>query len=752
MSAPVCPVDEEVHVLPPSRRDVRQQRDPARVRNLPPRRFRGTLTVDLSRRTVEFPYRNGDGMDEVAYGRNRPEAHRDRMIRPDPSTTSPQHPCRTESEPRSTARAKAELDDLLCNTVIDPDGMVEEWHSSAWDLADMSGWMHTICCVARGNGEITVNGERHPAQPESLFYLAPGERFSAVPLPSHELVIYSCRFRVLSSRSFRLLEPPVCTRVRDPQLLLSLRKLVNASRDGDRARFPAWLFIYNVLGYWRSEGLLRLSPSKRQQALVTLERVCSFMNANLDGAITMDSLARLACREKSFLYRLFREHLQTTPMRYFRHLQMMRAKQLLLEGRTLKEIAAGFGYSDAFSFSKAFKKCFGVSPGLLWARSSRPERDVHRADDEPSTSLANLWGLHPSLPLLRRRVMHWNPSKTRMDWEGCLGAQGMIICGKEFADADMLAWSTAWANYHLAVPVRRVEPDSPAWHTDGQATQGLVLTGYSGSWAAPLALAPLYEATKSVTYARAIAATAEYVITRALRTADGAIVHGGFTHNVWVDTPCFSASALAHSYAITGAKEHAREAIAQCLLHARYLRDERTGCFVHDADVEKGLRSRSLWARGNGFILLAIADTLAACPRATAGYGDLAAMFVDLAEGLARFQHESGLWRIILDDPDSHLETSGSAMILTGMAIGMRREWLARRMETPILRGFRELLTWIHPESGRLQGAFMGSEKPAGPGGWNRHKYIEMGECTYATGMFLRLLAEMKRLGIIARP
>jgi unsaturated rhamnogalacturonyl hydrolase len=225
-------------------------------------------------------------------------------------------------------------------------------------------------------------------------------------------------------------------------------------------------------------------------------------------------------------------------------------------------------------------------------------------------------------------------------------------------------------------------------------------------------------------------------------------VHGGFTNNVWVDTSYFTSAVLARCFGVTRRRRYAAEAIRQCLNHARYLRDETTRCFVHDIDLERHVRSKWLWGRGNGFIFLALADTLAACPPATEGYDQLLQIYRELAGGLIRFQHPSGLWRIIIDDPYSHLETSGSSMILSGLAIGTRHCWLEEGLLDVVLQGFQELLSWICPEDGPLQGAFMGSERPAGPGGWEHHKYIELGECRYATGMFLRLLAEIRRLGI----
>lgn len=135
------------------------------------------------------------------------------------------------------------------------------------------------------------------------------------------------------------------------------------------------------------------------------------------------------------------------------------------------------------------------------------------------------------------------------------------------------------------------------------------------------------------------------------------------------------------------------------------------------------------------------------CPPDTPGWNDVLAIYRSLVTGLLRLQHPSGLWRIIPENPESHLETSGSAMILRGILRGVLEDRLEPGTASAILRGAREVASFIRP-NGPLTGALMGSQRPAGPGGWERHKYVELGECTYTTGSFLALLALLTEAGL----
>lgn len=64
------------------------------------------------------------------------------------------------------------------------------------------------------------------------------------------------------------------------------------------------------------------------------------------------------------LSRIFKKYTQTTPLKYLQHLRFCYADRLLHEGRGIREVAAMFGYSDQFSFSKQFKQSMGISPSV----------------------------------------------------------------------------------------------------------------------------------------------------------------------------------------------------------------------------------------------------------------------------------------------------------------------------------------------------------------------------------------------------
>ena len=79
---------------------------------------------------------------------------------------------------------------------------------------------------------------------------------------------------------------------------------------------------------------------------------------------TLAALAHAVGLSRSALAARFREAMGETPLAYLRTVRLQRAMRLLAEADdTLARVAAAVGYGDAFSFSKAFKRAVGVSPG-----------------------------------------------------------------------------------------------------------------------------------------------------------------------------------------------------------------------------------------------------------------------------------------------------------------------------------------------------------------------------------------------------
>ena len=87
---------------------------------------------------------------------------------------------------------------------------------------------------------------------------------------------------------------------------------------------------------------------------------------NWSSMITIESLAKEVFMSPYHFHRMFSSTFKTTPLKFHADVKMHRIKELLQSGNySISDIAAMSGYSDIFSFSKAFKKYSGFAPSEL---------------------------------------------------------------------------------------------------------------------------------------------------------------------------------------------------------------------------------------------------------------------------------------------------------------------------------------------------------------------------------------------------
>src|SRR5271157_5436061 len=268
---------------------------------------------------------------------------------------------------------------------------------------------------------------------------------------------------------------------------------------------------------------------------------------------------------------------------------------------------------------------------------------------------------NPPVALFRARCLELSPTAHNTGWEDILMPYGMARAGLAFGDQHLVDWAMRWFEYHHAAGYK--EETAAPCISSGECKTGHRLGEYCGNWGGPLVFAALYRARPQQALKDAAFVVCDALLRQAARLPDGAFAHdGGWDHprgSLWVDTLFYSSSVLAEGYSLTGKLAYAEEAIRQALLHAKWLQDPCTGGFFHDATPATGVRSASFWARGNGWSILALADTLRLCPTGLTGWGEVLKAYRALATCMLRYQHGSGLWRIVPENPDAHLETSG---------------------------------------------------------------------------------------------
>lgn len=233
-------------------------------------------------------------------------------------------------------------------------------------------------------------------------------------------------------------------------------------------------------------------------------------------------------------------------------------------------------------------------------------------------------------------------------WENGVMATGWVQAWRATGDARYIAWVRTWV--------------------DGCLARGAMIQHAND---APLAFAALalHAETPDPHYWAIAEQAADYIFEQAQRAPDGTLIH--LDDMVWDDTLMGITPFLVEMYAATGEARYLDEAASQALKHSEHLQDAATGLYYHAWRPATAAHEGAFWGRGNGWVLQAVADLLAALPQTHPQYTAVLAAFTRHADGLLAHQDGSGRWRTVINRPDAYLETSASALIVAGLAKAM---------------------------------------------------------------------------------
>lgn len=191
------------------------------------------------------------------------------------------------------------------------------------------------------------------------------------------------------------------------------------------------------------------------------------------------------------------------------------------------------------------------------------------------------------------------------------------------------------------------------------------------------ALLTLHEATGEGIYWDIVQSKVAYLREGAPRFAEGVLQHtvsagNDFPEQAWADTLFMAAFFLLRVGVLTQDEAVIRDALHQYFGHIRYLQNRTTGLWYHGYNHLQGDHmSGFFWARANAWAAYTMAQVRVRLPRPYLypPYMDVDCSLRDQLAGLKALQTENGLWRTVLDDPQSYEELSASCGIAAAMLL-----------------------------------------------------------------------------------
>lgn len=323
------------------------------------------------------------------------------------------------------------------------------------------------------------------------------------------------------------------------------------------------------------------------------------------------------------------------------------------------------------------------------------------------------------------RLITTSPSSIPFNWGEGVQMIGLMKVYERTRDPRYLRFMESWTSLYTGRSLQDLLHIGAPQHAE-----------YCGHWSPATAILLLHQATGRQEYRKLAEEVAAFIRTQAERSPEGALGHWKGSHQLWVDTLYMACPLLAG----LGRAEDIADAARQILRYASHLQEPRTGLFYHMWDWQTLQRTSDAWGRGNGWVLMSLADTLEAMDRGHPLRGKLIEVTGKLMEGLRKTQDQTGLWRTILDDPASYPETSATSMFCYGI-LKLNRLNVLPESDVKIARHAWVTVNERFVKDGLVTGVSAGTV----PKDRSYYRSLPAGTQTWGTGAYLMAGSEIDR-------
>ena len=148
-------------------------------------------------------------------------------------------------------------------------------------------------------------------------------------------------------------------------------------------------------------------------------------------------------------------------------------------------------------------------------------------------------------------------------------------------------------------------------------------------------------------------------------------------------------------------KEYIDYAAWETLEAYRIFKDSESGLFHQSRgtyDIPMMI-TQDCWSRGNGWASTAFSALMRHLPKNSAHYKEMRAIAEAFYTSVLKYQDpKTGLWHQEMTDSTSYIETSGSGLLLDGIAAAIESGVLPKKHKADFYRGLQGLLAYVDPD------------------------------------------------------
>jgi unsaturated rhamnogalacturonyl hydrolase len=158
---------------------------------------------------------------------------------------------------------------------------------------------------------------------------------------------------------------------------------------------------------------------------------------------------------------------------------------------------------------------------------------------------------------------------------------------------------------------------------------------------------------------------------------------------LWIDDMFMITAAQAQTYRATGDRKYIDRAAKEMVVYLDELQ-KPNGLFYHAPDVP------FFWGRGNGWMAAGMSELLRSLPEDHPDRPRILLGYRTMMASLLKYQGADGMWRQLIDHPESWQETSCTGMFTFAFITGVKYGWLDGSTYGPAARkGWLGLVKYI---------------------------------------------------------
>ena len=165
---------------------------------------------------------------------------------------------------------------------------------------------------------------------------------------------------------------------------------------------------------------------------------------------------------------------------------------------------------------------------------------------------------------------------------------------------------------------------------------------------------------------------------------------------------------------LTGETKYFDYCVDQILTSDRLFYDPATGLYDQICYPGQHSTNKMKWLRGMGWSAMALVQVLEYLPQHHRGYEKVLEVYHKHVMGISEYQSRSGLWRHLVNHPDSQDETSGSVFVVYAISRGINQGFLDPSYRDVAMAGWSGIRSKQKPD-GSIGGSTTGVSSSTSP-------------------------------------